>query len=281
MMPRRTLVLVAALLLVPNEGARAQTGAPPKSPPTGARWTVDASNDSCVMARQVADGPTTFAVMRYPGADHLRMRIIAPSLPKGLSSGDRKLRATLSPGTFSQEEFAGIFNMGSNKALQLWLPAAFLDALAGASSLRLSVRSREIAAYDVPQAAAVTGAFARCERGALLEWGADPASLEPGAVRPKAVGDDGPWVDKVLKGVMGNKERFNAVHRLTVGSDGRATACAPIGANVIAAASAKLCAALLANARYEPARDRLGKPVRAVAIHELSIETVTTQEIVG
>jgi protein TonB len=101
-----------------------------------------------------------------------------------------------------------------------------------------------------------------------VDWGADPAGFEPGATRPQPAGDPSSWFGLRDFGLSTATQSagFTAVFRLAVDAQGRASDCALIesAGNVDLTGA---CRALTGRARYEPARDAQGNPIRSIAVY--------------
>jgi hypothetical protein len=264
-------MLAAALLLAPGSAAVALQAAPEASAP--ARWHVDGSGSRCVLTRRLAGTPAATLILRsYPGSGEYELMLSSPDWPRSVGGAKKEAALTLAPGAAVYRGEATILplerGLGDAVAMPL-LPGSFLRDFARASSLDLAVGGQPVATYALPTAAKAADAFAFCESEKLIEWGADPAGFEPGAARPRPVGDPRQWLtDRDLRGLMLAASYSAAViARLTIGIDGRAEECTLLEATAIERLQAIACRALKDRARYEPARDKDGKPIRSVAVH--------------
>ncbi|HEX9931655.1 MAG TPA: hypothetical protein VGB08_02300, partial [Allosphingosinicella sp.] len=128
---------------------------------------------------------------------------------------------------------------------------------------------RAVGSWAIPSAARAAEALAYCEAEKQVEWGADPAGLEPGASPPRPIGDAREWLtarDLGMTQVTASTE-VAAVFRLVLGADGRASDCTLLESGGNLAVQAGACRTLVQRARYEPARDPRGNPVRSIDVY--------------
>ena len=126
-------------------------------------------------------------------------------------------------------------------------------------------------------------ALAGCVKSKLVEAGADPAGFEAGAHLPNPIGDQNKWLDLPPVMSMGDGEGLHAAVLLDLDPGGKPTDC------VVLEISGRLdrqrlCQNLRQRARYEPARDSRGKPLRSIAVYDLDEivkVTVTVETFVG
>ena len=258
---------VFAFLAAGAAAAQQPPATAPTPAPAGARWIVDESGDTCVMGRQVAAGPdVTLAVRTYPGSGDYDLRFVRADWNAALTQIGEQFELRLAPTTtaYARPRGAVLLNAGTAQALRFGgLPNEFLAAFAQSNALTVRNGSDVMATYALPQAAAVAAAFADCEAGKLIDWGADPAAFEPGGRRAKPIGEEAEW----LMGLTpeGAEGTFRIYVRLNLGADGRPTDCTVLDASD-ATLRASACARFIERARYEPALDPQRNPVRSVAV---------------
>lgn len=268
---------VAALLLACLAGAPAG-GQPAPSTPPDARWHLDGATNRCVLTRQLQGtaGPATFVLRTIPGSGRYDVILAGESLARGLQ---RRQSEALIGFAGSDNAFTAMAasvdlpgNLGRGIAIGP-LPPAFVTQFAGGSSLRLADRDgRELGNWTVPGGRRAAEALAYCETEKQVEWGADRAAFEQGAVPPRPASDPSTWLtvrDFGLALSLGPAS-YTAVFRLVLDNTGKPTDCKLLEFAGNVDIENILCRALVRGARYEPARDARGNAVRSVAVHVLS-----------
>lgn len=282
---RPAAALVALASLAP--AAAAQEAPSPTA--QRARWHLDGATSRCVLTRRIdgSPAPATFILRTIPGSRRYELILAGRELPAELRRVGSTMRLLLSPGGNSYEGEARTIDLPGelDRGVALGpLPGAFLGELAGSSALRLSAGAgAELGSWRLPAAARAAEAFAACEAAKQIEWGADPASVGMGASRPRRAGDASSWVtprDLGLSNALA-AAAFTAVFRLVVEPDGRASSCTLLESVTNIAHPGDVCRTLVRRARYEPARDARGTPVRAVAIHLVSVRTHVEFRVIG
>lgn len=278
----------AALLACAAGGeASAQPPAQPAAQPA-ARWHLDGSTDRCVLTRRLEGEPlaATFILRTIPGSGRYDVILAAPDLPPELRRPGRRVELGLLPvgrGYGVEAARVELPRTLGDGALFAPLPSEFGSAFAGASTLQLSGEDRRpLGRWTIPLAARAAEALAACEAEKLTDWGADPAALESGATPPRPSGNSDTWFTIRDFGLATTvtPAAFSAVFRLVVDEEGRAAECTLLesAGNVDLAGA---CRTLRSRARYEPARDRSGRPVKSVAIYIAGMRVQTDFRIIG
>jgi|GEM_PF-896560 len=247
---------------------------PAPAPQPAARWHLDGSTDRCVLIRRLegTPAPATFILRTIPGSGRYDLILAAPDLAADLRRPGRELSLSLSPGgraraaSPARAELPRALGEG---AVFGPLPAEFQREFAASSTFRIAgADGRALGSWTVPLAARAAEAMAACEAEKLGDWGADPAGLQPGASPPSPRGNPADWLTIRDLGLATatTSVAYTAVFRLVVDSEGRASDCTLLeSAGNIDLSSA--CRVLRSRARFEPARDPAGNPVRSVAVH--------------
>lgn len=264
--------VLAAPCLFGSQAGYAQTAQP--------RWSVDGSGAFCTLSRVVAEAPATSLVVRtYPTTDKFSLLLISKA-PEGFGA-IRDIAISFDPPGSHLAQRASILPLGdAGKAIDAdYLPATFIEDFAKASMITIASGKKAIGTWSIPNAGKAVDALRRCETAKLIEWGADPLSFEPGGATPKPIGDASAWFvpEDIHRGGTGTFSTL-AVARLTIGVDGRVEACALVDSSRNAEAIA--CPKLTERARYTPARDKDGKPIRSVAVYATSwmvVDTITAE----
>ena len=268
-----TMKPLAALLLGGlAAGAAAQQPAP--SPAQSApRWAVDGSGTRCVLTRRLVGIPAATLVIRaFPGSGEYEVMLASPDWPSRVRLAKKEASLNLGPGGSGWQGSAVLVPLerGLGDAVAFpRLPARFLGAFGNATSISVAAGGEALGTYPLPSAAKAAEALAFCESEKMIEWGADPAGLEPGAAAPKPVGKAEEWLNERDLGpdqYLGSYA-VAVIARLTVGPDGRVEQCDLLETSGSERLAGVACSALKSRARYEPARDKAGKPVRSVAVY--------------
>ena len=108
------------------------------------------------------------------------------------------------------------------------LPAAFVTQFAQGSALRLADREgREIGSWTVTAGRPAAEALAYCETEKQVEWGADRAGFEPGAVAARPASNPSSWLTVRDFGLVHAlaQASYTAVFRLVLDQSGAPTGC--------------------------------------------------------
>jgi hypothetical protein len=264
----------------PAPSAPAPAPAPEAPDAQPARWHLDGSTSRCVLTRRLAGTPVpaTFVLRTIPGSGRYDLILASPDMPPEIRRLRTQPRLTLAltPADVTVETRAAPIelpaSLGEGFAIGP-LPAAFLPVFGDTAVLALADGDgRRLGSWAVPAAARAAEAVSYCEAEKLVEWGADPAGFEPGATRPQPAATASDWLnprDLGLTGVFASYA-YTAIYRLVLDTDGRVTDCALLesAGNVDLGRG---CAVLRRVARYTPARDAAGNPIRSVAVHVVSV----------
>jgi hypothetical protein len=269
MAPALPPLALSALCAAP---AAAQTSQP--APTAPARWHLDGSTDRCLLSRRLEGTPlaANFILRTIPGSGRYDVILAAPGLPSDVRRPGRRSVLTLSPGGTGHVREGVAVDLpdavGSGVAFGP-LPALLIAELARASAVTLADdQGPPLGRWTLPIAARAAEALAACEAEKLVDWGADPAGFEPGATPARPTRDPATWLTIRDFGLATTSQSaaYTVVFRLAVGADGKPTDCRVIesAGNVDLTGA---CRALSSRARYEPARDSSGNPIRSVAVH--------------
>jgi len=264
--------LAAALSSTASGSAVAQTSAPQPV----ARWHLDGSTDRCVLSRRLEGTPmaATFILRTIPGSGRYDIILAAPDLPGDLRRPGRNLSLGLAPGGRARDLPPTRIEipraLGDGVAYGP-LPVEFAQELARASTLQVADgEGRSLGSWTIPIAARAADAMGSCEAEKLTDWGADPAGFEPGAIRSRPQNNPANWLtirDLGLATATASVA-YTAVFRLVVDTEGRASDCTLLeSAGNIDLSGA--CRVLRSRARFEPARDAAGNPIRSVSVQYL------------
>jgi len=268
----RSLALLSA-------GAAAWPAAaqPPAASPA-ARWHVDGATERCVLTRELQGSPgaATFVLRTIPGSKRYDVILAGETLAGRFGRRAGEARVAMEGGPAAHVASAAAVEMPGKRGrgvILSRLPEQFVSEFRAGSTLRLMDKEgAELGRWTVPIAAKAADALAYCESEKQVEWGADRAAVEQGATPPRPANDPDKWLtmrDFGLVTAVGTA-RFSAVVRMVVDEKGKPSNCKLIEAAGNVEIAPTLCRAVLESARFEPARDASGKPVRSVAVHVLT-----------
>lgn len=284
---RRSLALAGAAAMFAGTlpAAAAQTPSPPAPRPSqGGGWVVDESGLTCAMARPV-DPRVTAMVRTYPGSGRYELMLVPANWRWALNRRSERATVRLLPGETSYERRVHVTNLpqGRGEALNITSGGDFLQQFGRANAIKLTVDRKEIGTFQLPQAAAVSRVFAECEAAKLVDWGADPAALAPGATRPRPLGDQYAWARELMSGALDRGAgRVFALARLNVSREGQPERCTLMDSNRIPQVDSEICNVLMQKARFQPAGDTNGNGVPSVFVFEANVRrerTTTTSPI--
>jgi hypothetical protein len=244
--------------------AVAAAGAPPVDP----GWAVNGSGSRCALSRS-ADAQTLM-LRTFPGTGDYDLILVAPALAK-LFQGPRPKPFSLvfAPAGTVFHRIGAPLPLKADPGVAVafnGLQRDTLDDMAKATALAVDVDRTEIATFPLPLADKAVAALAYCEQAKLEEWGADTAGFAPGASQAKPVGNPAMWLTAKDLGKAGKGNAGFAALRLAIAPDGSISGCTPLETNN-PALDTLACPALTPRARYEPARDAAGHPVKSVVIY--------------
>jgi hypothetical protein len=266
----RSLFLCAAAAAVSAPALAAQN-APATSAPAKPQWVLDQSGYYCALATRLAGQPSSTLVLRtLPGTGVYDLSLVGNGWPSKVLTAHQKLGVVLLPaGEAESEEPDTVVTDGGR---MLFLPSVsgkFLDGFGKSNGVAVAADGNKVLTYALPGSAdAAMNALDQCVVGKLIDAGADPAGFEAGATPPHTVGDPLKWVDIPPIESMGN-DSLHVAARLDLGVDGKATGCGVLEVSGRLDRAA-VCKNLLERARYTPARDRHGTPVKTVVVYEFN-----------
>lgn len=244
-------------------------------------WHVDYAPDSCVLARQFGTGDDAILLRMesfHPGEAYsagYEITLIGRAFRSvGLMKAIRigwgnnplyKRDAVL--GTSSNKQPALTFSSRIGEPIRekddLWdlLTPARASAM---SEVRIEISGKEIVLKTGPLAKTL-GAMQTCMDELLTQWGIDPAQQRLVKNYPTPLGSPGSWIrSQDYPAAMLARGASAIVHfRLTVDPDGRASNCVIQRATQGAEFIKTTCDLLRKRARFEPALDGSGRPVKS------------------
>ena len=249
------------------------------------QWVLDQSGYYCALATKVTGPPDATLVLRtLPGTGAYDFMLVGDRWPASLTGARKQIALTLMPGKASETSAPEGALLDRDRTISIrGLSGRLIREFARSNAVQVAADDRPVVRYALPPAAAAASdALDQCIVSKLIEAGADPAGFEPGATAPKPIGDREKWIDLPALWSMGNGEGVHTAVVLDLDAGGKPTDC-----NVLELSGRldrqHVCQALLARARYQPARDPKGRPVNSVVVYETEeiVRVTTTLETFG
>lgn len=240
---------------------------------TPARWVVDWGDQRCSLIRETGGGASaTMMVRTVPGAGGAELWLFDPQWSGPTSLRWHVVDVDLAPSAFriSRPAFSVRFR-GQDGIAVSNLDSAFLKAMAGAGSLRISREGNKFAEVSVPGSGRAIAALAACEDDAMRDWGFEPDEIRSQSRPATILGGAARWLrdedypnEAIRRGHEGN-----VLTRLVVEATGQASKCEVVEGSGSRILDQKTCRVLLDRVRYEPALSASGAPVRG--LHSIRI----------
>lgn len=235
------------------------------------QWILDQSGYYCALAAKLNGNVQATMVLRtLPGSWIYDLSLVGAGWPSRVLMARDKAGIVLTPSGTSEAGSPNDTIIDRGRMLYLeGISSAFLDAFGKSAQLSVAVDGKRVLDYALPPSAnAAMDALNQCVVGKLTEAGADPAGFEPGGRQPEDIGDRSKWVELPPLLSMGNAAIHAAV-RLDIGLDGKPSGCGVL--ELIGRLDRQsLCRDLMQHARYRPALNPHGTPVKAVVVFVLN-----------
>lgn len=254
-------------------GLLAAVSAPAQAQAGAERWTVQRDAQQCALSRPSSGPkPITLAVMLTPGTDEVQLLVI------GRAIGVRELRVASELKFIVEPQQAQLAGralphrvVAGNGVMLAGLREDIMPRLEAASRLHVRLREKPLADILLPDVRAALQALKRCEDEALAAWGIDLAARarlrQPAKPLQRLVSyvNDTDYPDRALRA----NETGNSVARLTVGADGRVTACVTVASSGSKSLDEATCSVFSKRARFSPAIGSDGRPTADAHIGRL------------
>lgn len=226
--------------------------------PAGA-WGIDYGENICTLSRRFGTGEQQVALGFIPLTGGSPMKIIMIGAPNGHQSGMGN--ATLAAGGGEPLHHFYYTTTDPKTAQPITLIKAGRDDLArivAADTLTIRTGRRQVR-FALPGMAAALQALEACERDLAKTWGFDLAAIATPArpIKPGTWLSDGDYPQTALLQRKAGQTDF----RVTVGADGKPTACAVTLKSGTPALDERACTVIMRRGRFEPAIGTDGKPV--------------------
>ena len=255
-MHRRAIcVLIAGGLLL---ASTSQAGAEPLKPLKP--WVLDYAETQCIASRDF--GSVVFGIEPAPSGGTFDLLLFEPH-PGPYYPAEVKGTVDFGDGPISAWGLVSAIKSNRTTLYQVRIPAIDFKQAVSASTVRIAAKSaqldRSFALSDMSQL--LTG-LDRCIADLQRHWNMTPegqariATRAKGTVKSLFIPEDFPY--DVWSGGQYGGGKF----LLLVGEDGRVKGCHVLEATGSPAIDSVACGIYIRRARFSPARDRNGKPMR-------------------
>jgi hypothetical protein len=243
---------------------------------------LDQSGYYCALATKVTGPPDASLVLRtLPGTGRYDLTLVSDRWPTKITGARKQIAFALLPGATLESRSPEVALVDRDRMISLrGLDGKLLENFPRSTAVEVRADGKPVVRYALPpNAADASQALVQCVASKLIEAGADPAGLEPGATAPKPTGDQAKWLDLPPIMSMGDGEGLHAAVMLDLDPGGKPRDCVVL--ELIGRLDrGRVCQNLLRRAHYEPARDPKGKPVRSIVVYDLDevVRVTTTVE---
>lgn len=293
MMRRRSILLAAGLpLLMVSATASAQHGDPLEA---SSPWNIDYADDFCRLQRLFGTGDAQVRLMidRFAPSEDFRLNLVGKPFVSNVDIGTASIRFGSGLPEQKLRFYGG--DLGKNPA---WVfissvrirppaePAAKEEPAEGGGYQPVSFSEADEASVtaiyiDKPlkkpimlQTGSMKGAFAalrKCTDELLEHWGVDPDRIREVVTWAKPTTRPGYWLRNedypaamLAKGMPGLVQ-----FRLVIGEDGMVSSCHIQQSTNPEGFNDAVCNVLKRRARFEPARDKDGRPVKTYYLNKI------------
>lgn len=239
------------------------------APPTlnlapSTKWQIDYGEWECTLRRGFTDekgNAFVFSLPRKPLTEMAYLRLTTKALPKRRDDGDAKVTIDGVPQP-ARSTYSVFDDDGGIRVRQFTLPRAGEEVSATREQLIFTTKREGNIALKIDGLAAATKALSSCMDDLNAALGTGPAALSAMATEP--VGD---WSDVVKWPDYSSSFKFVTLY--WVGADGRVDECRLLKPSADKGFNDRFCQDLRAKAKFKPAKDRAGKPIRVPQFHDV------------
>ena len=264
-----------AILATMMSAAWPAIAAKPTPPPAtllapSGKWTIEYAKDMCVLTRAFGTGSDAilFALKPAPNSDQARIMLIRKTPTQSPHVGTAIVR--LSDGSVPSYAQAKSSWAKGVSLTAIDLPRSSLDPLIAGGTITIRFGGKINATFAPTGMAAAVKQLGACERDLLTGWGMTVEAQDAIAqlprldLRPLFRNDDYPnnLLNAGVQGSVGALMRVDAT--------GAVDDCKAIEQSGTAQLDDVTCQILRKRAKYQPAIDRLGKPVPALIFYRIN-----------
>lgn len=265
MLTRRLLILP---IIVPLSG----TSPPPVALDPSSKWVLDYADEQCRLGRAYGTGndQTIMQIQRFSPRGGADITISGKAVPVPKPPRRNTATVRVRPGGFATEVPAEVFESKSGQRLvRLRVPVegGFGAAFAvpeRANELEVRIGGRYARTFKLGKMTDALKGLDKCLDDLVGEWGLDAAAVRTQRCAPIPIGNVGGWVKSgdYPAEMLSTWNIGEVAFRLIIDSEGKPESCTVqqmIGNDAFKKAA---CENLLKRARFEPAIDAEGKPMR-------------------
>ena len=267
---KRAMVLGLAAVLAGNAQGAADVAVP--LAPSG-KWVVGHEDGLCTLFRDFGapiQDTVTFGIKPMSLSDIVTLVAMVPKNRAVRRPHADKTQLTVFPaGTTIPIKFE---SKGTSRdggiAVILTIDRGDLSELMAAT--RIGIEADDFTVTIAPTAGPkALAALTTCEAGVMTAWGVDPAALAAVATPARAMSPDG-WITDYPASALQRQSQGTSTIFWQITVEGRASGCRTVNSSGDADLDAAACAAVTKRARYTPALDKDGHPVRSWSSRRVS-----------
>lgn len=251
-----TVIVIGTLLASAPSGAEAAKN--PRVPP--GNWAVEYAKDYCILSRDGVGGAPGIAFRTRPFSDEHDLLIYVPRTSEKETSVRGQLR--IDGELQGADRWISIGEpLRERKLIDTRVSTDEMAKISGANSIRLSSVERLDVTVPLPIIAKATAALRACEIELASRWGVMPEEMARFAKPARSETDlRSMFWSKDARSVAILRNPVRAV--LDIDAVGAVINCQIVQSSRVAWVDARFCETLRAKARFRPASDAGGKPVR-------------------
>src|SRR4030095_2665461 len=257
--------LLVAILLMLAFPVRAQAAKRPHVPP--GIWAVEYAKEYCVLSREGVNGEPGVAFRTRPLALEQDVLLYLPRQGGPSPSGDGQVMildndVAKDRWIWIEEPIGKPFRLAHTLISSEEMARAF-----SASTLRMRVPGKFDMRVSLPNIRKAAAALQICEDDLARRWGVDPAEMRNWAKPASAIGD--------LRSLFWNDKDWNSVAMIQSGATravldidetGAMARCKIVQHSRVAWVDRQFCETIRKGAKFEPALDVTGKPVKGKVV---------------
>jgi TonB family protein len=254
------MIIALAALLV------SATAAPPPIAlaPNGS-WVLEGEDNMCALLHSYGDkrDQLTFGVRPWPLNDRTDLLVVQEGGVAGVERGIATIVPEGAQEPLIGDYFAYTLKNGDRRLTTITIEGAPGDMIARAASISVRVGKRAPLVIAQPPATKAFLALEDCEKTLLGTLHVDREALARVVTPAKAIGDKARWFTPgdYPQGALSGGQQGNTRILMTIGTDGRVTACTPFGTSGSAEMDKAACSVIMRRGRLTPARDGQGQPI--------------------
>jgi TonB family protein len=264
---RIALSMGLMVLALPAAAQTVQTASAADVPmrPKGA-WIAEFEESMCVLSRGYGEGEQAvrLAFKPVPGDQYLEIALVMPHTGKDHYRSGEAEAALLPSGQHSTGSYLDYTIGSGQRVVRFMVKRDEIADLNSAKSIRLTAGKEPPRHFALVNTANAMKTIQLCQDDLMRVWGYDPEVLRTLAEPAEPLGSPQYWVtnDDYPKAALEHNFQGSVRFRLTVDTDGKVSDCQINQSSGVSLLDQHTCALLRSRARFKPAVDVDGKPVR-------------------